>query len=340
MPYGQLRSRLVDGVDCPPVVTLPDGSIDRYWSVHRSSGERIESKSAFGELVASQGVRSLQLEAIDVRPGGQAVNAARQSHALGAPVELYGHLDAPELDGLPFETVSMGEPATVNVLSFDETVLMLSVESGAIEDWTIEDLFDAVTPAPDDWVSDGVVLVQNWAGFSGMTDALAALADVDLGDATVVFDAGDVSSASTESLESLCAVLAEVSDSVDLVVTANDRELDRLAEVVGVDDDESREAKLREALDVHAVVLHYETHAVAATPRGVDRVENFSARRIARRTGAGDRFNGALATGLAAGYPWEECLALGNACATHFIENGTTASRADLLGLLADRSVD
>lgn len=339
MTYDRLRSRLADWSDPRAVVALPDGSVDRTWNVHRGSGERVHTKSAFADLIANDHVRSLQLEPVEVAPGGQAVNAARQSHALEAPTELYGHLDAPTLDELPFDTVSMGEPAAVDVLSFDEAVLMLSVESGDIEDWTIGDLFDAVGTDRDDWLANEVLLVQNWVGFPGMTDALASLAVTDLGVTTVVFDAGDISTTATAPLERLCAALSTLGDATDLVVTANDRELERLAEVVGVDGDR-REAGLREALGVRSVVLHYETHAAAATPDGLERVENFTARRIARRAGAGDRFNGGFATGLAAGYSWATCLALGNTCATYFVENDATASRANLIEFLAERSLD
>lgn len=339
MTYDRLRSRLADWDDPREVVALPDGSVDRTWTVHRGSGERVHAKSTFADLIANGHVRSLQLEPVEVAPGGQAVNAARQSHALGAPTELYGHLDAPTLDELPFDTVSMGKPATVDVLSFDEAVLMLSVESGDIEDWMVEDLFDTIETDPDNWLTDEVLLVQNWVGFQRMTDALESLATTDLGVATVMFDAGDISATATEPLEQLCEALSTLGDAADLVVTANDRELERLAEVVGVDGDR-REAELREALGVQAVILHYETHAAAATPDGLERVENFTARRIARRAGAGDRFNGGFATGLAAGYSWATCLALGNACATYFVENDTTALRSDLIEFLSERTVD
>ncbi|WP_200530573.1 carbohydrate kinase family protein [Halorubrum sp. LN27] len=337
MQYDALRSRLDGTLDYRDVIALPDGSVDRYYGVTDATGERIATRSAFVDLISADGARSLQLTPEAVRPGGQAVNAARQVSALGPRVTLYGHLDDPALDGFSFPTVSMGSPATVHVLSFDERDLMLSVESDDIREWRVEDLFAAVPAPPDEWLSDEVVVLQNWVGVAGMTDALRALAEVDLGKATVVFDPGDVTASADEPLRALCRALGALADGCEVVLSANDGELGRLADAVGVDaTGVGREPELREVLGVDAVVLHDERRAAAATGE-MTTVENFDAERVTRRTGAGDRFDGALATGLAAGLPWGECLALGNACATHFVERGETATRRDVRSLLARR---
>lgn len=339
MVYDDLRSRLAGELNCRDVIALPDGSVDRYYDLADATGERVPTPAAFVERIAVDGVRSLKLHAEAVRPGGQAVNAARQVSALGPDVTLYGHLDHPALDGFPFSTVSMGVPATVHVLSFDEDDLMLSVESDDIREWSLDRLFEAIPAAPSEWLSDEVVALQNWVGFDGLTDAIRTLAESDLGTATIVFDPGDVTASSAEPLRALCEALGALADEAEVVVSANDRELGRLADVVGVDaSGTKREPALRDALGVDAVVLHDERRAAAATTE-LTTVENFEAARVARRTGAGDRFDGALAAGLAADLPWGECLALGNACATYFVETGDTATRDDVRSLLARRSV-
>lgn len=332
-----MRSRLADGIDPRDVVALPDGSVDRYVTVADASGDRISTRAAFADRIAS-GARSLQLTPDEVRPGGQAVNAARQVHALDASVRLYGHLDDPELGPFPFPTVSMGAPATVHVLAFEREELMLSVESPDIRDWTLDDLFAAAAVDPDEWIDDAALVVQNWAGFPGMTDALDVLAGIDLGPGPLVFDPGDISDASTDALRSLGRNLSTLDDSIPVVVSASDGELDRFATALGVDaDGTDRERRLRDELGIEAVVRHDEASAVAATAESVTAVENFDASRVARRTGAGDRFDGGLATALAADLSWPASLALGNACATQFVETGETATQTDVLDLLDAR---
>jgi sugar/nucleoside kinase (ribokinase family) len=340
MGYERLGTRLASGLDCRDVLALPDGSVDQYYAVSDAAGDRIRTREAFVDRLAGDGVRSLRLTPGEIRPGGEAVNAAEQVHALGQWVHLYGHLDDPELGPFPFPTTSMGAPATVNVLAFETAELMLSVESPDIRDWTVDDLFDAAGVAPDELVDDAVVVVQNWVGFPEMTDALRALAGVDLGPGPIVFDPGDISGAPADPLRALCAALGRLDETTDVVLTANDGELARLAAVLGVQaTGTDRDARLRADLGVSAVVRHAEPSAVAATGE-VTVVENFDADRVVRRTGAGDRFDGALATALAADLPWDDALALGNACATHFVETGETATAEDVVAMVESRAPD
>ena len=340
MSYDRLRSSLADGLECRDVVTLPDGSIDRYYTVTDARGDPVATREAFVDLLAGGEVRSIRLVPEDVRAGGEAVNTATQIHALDQVPRLYGHLDDPELGPFPFPAVSMGSPATVHVLTFDREGIMLSVESSDIRSWTLVDLFAATTVDPDDWVDDEVVVIQNWVGFPGMTDALRDLADLALGEATVVFDPGDVTGTAADDVEALCDALATVGDGATVIVTASSDEVARLLDSLGVDgDDTLPEARLREALGIKGVVRHDEARAVAATET-VTTVENLDSERVARRTGAGDRFDGGLAVGLAGDLPWAQTLALGNACATYYVENDRTATTADVLELLGSRTAD
>jgi sugar/nucleoside kinase (ribokinase family) len=337
MGYDGLRSRLAGELDCRDIVTLPDGSVDRYYAVTDATGDAIPTQDAFADRLADGAVRSLRLVPEAVRAGGEAVNTATQVHHLGQDVRLYGHLDDPELGPFPFPTTSMGTPATVHVLAFDREELMLSVESPDICSWTLPDLFATAGVDPDDWIDDGVVVVQNWVGFPEMTDALRDLTDVDLGGATLIFDPGDITTVGDGELEALCDVLTAVGNTTEVILSANEAELARLAGALAIEaDGTDREVGLRAALGVAAVVRHDEACAVAVSGE-VTSVENVDSERIVRRTGAGDRFDGGLAVGIAAGLPWEEVLALGNACAAYFVENGETATREDIITLLESR---
>ena len=46
---------------------------------------------------------------------------------------------------------------------------------------------------------------------------------------------------------------------------------------------------------------------------------------IETRTGAGDRLDAGVSAGRAAGWNWEESLAIGNLCAVKYVENNETA---------------
>lgn len=336
MGYDRLRARLEAGLDARDIVALPDGSVDRYYALRDTAGERIETRGDFAQRVAS--ARSFQLEPDEIRPGGQAVNAAIQVDALGQSVTLYGHLDDPEMAGLPFRTVSMGVPATVHVFGFDREELMFSVESEDIREWTFADLLAVVDGPPDAWLDDDVLLLQNWAGFPAMTDSMTRLAELDTGSTTVVCDPGSIAETPAADLRGLVRGLSALGEATDVVLSANDAELDSLAAALDVTaEGTARERHVREALGIDAVVRHSEAEAVAAAGK-VTTVENFDARTVVRRTGAGDRFDGGLSVGLAAGLDWELALALGNAVATYFVENGETATREAVRSLLDART--
>ena len=341
MVYEDLRSRLRDGLGGGPVATLPDGSVDRYYTVTDAAG-RIQTQAAFLDRIDVDGARSFQLVPDATYAGGQAVNTARQVDALGGQVRLYGHLDADELGPFPFPTVSLGSPATVNVLSFDREELMLSIESADICEWSLDRLFEVAEVSPDEWVDDAVVVLQNWAGIPGMTDAVRQLAQIDIGSGSVVFDPGDISATPVDSLVPLCDALRSAAETVPVVLTADDDELAALAAALDVGGRrEGPESRLRSELGIEAVVRHAERRAVAAVGEGDPTVvENFEAKRVVRRAGAGDRFDGGLAAALAADLPTAQALALGNACATYYVEHGETATCENLRALLDSRPVD
>jgi sugar/nucleoside kinase (ribokinase family) len=337
MSYDRLRSSLADGLECRDLVALPDGSVDRYYTVTDARRDPVDTLDAFLDLLAGGGVGSLRLVPDGVRAGGEAVNTATQIHALDQVPKLYGHLDDPELGPFSFPTVSMGSPATVHVLTFDREEIMFSVESPDIRSWTLADLVAATAVDPDEWLDEAVVVMQNWVGFPGMTDALRDLATLAVGEATVVFDPGDVTSAPADAIDSLCAALATLADATTVVLTANGAEIERLVEVLGIKpDDTLPEVRLRDALGIMGVVRHETARAVAATGT-ITTVENFDADRVARQTGAGDRFDGGLAVGLAADLPWDETLALGNVCATYYVQHDRTATTKALLEFLESR---
>jgi sugar/nucleoside kinase (ribokinase family) len=338
MPYARVREALREEATTS-VVCLPDGSVDQHAAVFDGRGERVATRAAFGERIAAGALRSARLEARGTHPGGQSVNAARQANALGAEVAMFGHLDHPVLD-LPFETHSMGDPTEVTVLQFEAAVVMLSRESGDIADWSFADLPDTFT---DRVAGAGALCLANWVGVPGLTEAIEELTG--LGPSCpVVFDPGDLSGSETDAVADLRRALGTLDERCPVVLSANGAELAALSGAleVATDGSPARERRLREALDIAGVVRHDEAEAVAATDDrlegGTARVANFDAAAVRRRTGAGDRFSGALATALAAGLDVPAALALANTAATYFVSHAAAGDRESLGAFLDRRS--
>lgn len=341
MPHERLVAHLSDPSATLPVVCLPDGSVDTLCRVYDGGQDLVESRERFGQRVARGDIRSVRLEEYDHQPGGQAVNAARQAHALGDDVTLFGHLDHELLD-LPFETYSMGAPAEVTVLSFDRTDLMFSREPPAIGSWSFARLHEGTQPFRARVERAGAVVLANWVSFRELTPAMRTLATYDL-DGPVVLDPGDLSGSDADEVRELAAAMARLDGTTPVVLSANGGELRAFATALGVtrDANPARERELRAALDIAAVVRHDQPAALAVTDGrfGAEtvRVANFEARALTRRTGAGDRFTAGLAHALGSDLDVESALALGNACATYFIETGETGTREALAAFLRTR---
>ncbi|NHX35213.1 MULTISPECIES: PfkB family carbohydrate kinase [Halolamina] len=345
MPYQRLARRLADD-PAPAVTTLPDGSVDRYCRLSTGALDPVDRRTTFAREAAADGRKGFDLEPRFVEPGGQAVNAAQQAHALGAGATCYGHLDDPEPDrdafaGLPFETVSMGRAARVNVLDFADSDLLLVEASPDLSAWSLADLREA---APLSAVFDAdAVVCANWVSTPGMADAFHELGDASIPRVPFVFDPGDVLGSDLDDHRELREAVRALGNRVDAVLSVNPTELRALAAAVPDPpappvDDADRLLAVRDAFDAAAVVKHGKQEALAATDGGVARVENPTVD-SRRQVGGGDRFDGGLAVGLGAGWDWPVALACGNACASHYVATSETASAGGLRKWLLDRDL-
>jgi sugar/nucleoside kinase (ribokinase family) len=334
VPYDRLTRELPES-DPSTVTTLPDGSIDHYCTLSGSGTVSLETRESFARELGSDR-SSFQFHVDTVEPGGQAVNAARQLDALGDSVTCYGHLDAPVFDPLPFETVSMGDPSTVYVFTFDDRDVMF-VRDSAVMEWTLADL-RRVADLPAVFGGDAVCC-SNWDSVPGLERAFYRLGDEDLPRVPFVFDPGDIVDRDSEGIGALHDAIAALQNTFDVVYNVNRGEVRATAEPLSgsVADDVDRLAAIREATGITAAVMHARDEAAVATGEGTRRVENYRIERPERHTGGGDRFTGGLAHALACGWDWETALACGNVCAAHYVETSETGTVEDLVGFIEDR---
>ncbi|MBP1986119.1 carbohydrate kinase family protein [Halolamina salifodinae] len=344
MPYQRLARRLAEAPS-PAVSTLPDGSVDRFCRLSAGALDPVERRTTFAREAAAGRRKGFGLEPERVEPGGQSVNTAQQAHALGADATCYGHLDDPEpgrdvFDALPLETVSMGRPAIVNILDFEDNDLLLVEASPDLADWRLADL-RAAAPLPEVFDTEAVAC-SNWVSVPGMAEAFHELGDASIPRVPFVFDPGDVLGGDAAAHRELREAIRALGASVDVVLSVNPTELRALAaalpEPPESPDDEKRVRAIRQAADAAAVVKHGKNEALAATREGIVRVDN-PVVEDRRQIGGGDRFAGGLAVGLGDGWNWETALAAGNACASHYVATGETASATTLREWLLDRDL-
>lgn len=308
------------------VAAFPDGSVDRFRQVRAPGEDAPLTVAAFREGLPDQRTREFDVRTVAFEPGGQAVNAAQQAHALGDDVRLDGHLDDDRLS-FPFETHSYGPPADVEIHQFVDGDVLYVEGDEAIADWTHE-AFESI-PAADAYVCG------NWASIDGMNDSLRALAG-DL-DGVFVLDPGSVAAASAGAVRDCLDALGALDRAAEVVLSVNGRELAAIADAAGVAADT---AAVRDAAGVTHVVRHETAAATVASrdaPAPID-VPNVETDDPVRHTGGGDRFSAGFAHGLAAGGTPAAAAALGNACASYYVVTGETGTADELGAFVADHA--
>lgn len=331
----EFDERLADAPS-PTMTFLPDGSVDHRYEV-LGRGDVPLARAEFAQRVANGG-QSFTAVATGVEPGGKAVNGAVQADALGADATLFGHLDHDVFDEISVDARSMGAPATVNIYEFNDDAVMLTAQSADIRRWGDDELRAAGGERALD--ADAVVW-DNWVSFPNATDALCRAAERDGDGGVFVFDPGDVTRRSAADVAELFGALGSLSERYEVVVTGNEQEVRALGDATGADGNRRDALRaVRERAGVAAAVLHGVDRAVAATADGTVVVENFDVASSSRFTGGGDRFSAGLAFALATGWEWEGALRLGNACASHYVETGSTGDADDLSGFVAEAETD
>lgn len=312
------------------VTALPDGSVDRRYRVLDPSGDTISRVDFAARLL--DGAKTFLTEPVGTEPGGMAVNAAIQVDALGARTRLAGHLDDPVFDQLGFETVSMGAPATVDVYEFLANAVMLTDESRDIRSWRFHDLRAALGDQLEDWLGADAVICSNWSSIATMTAAFEDLATLSITGNWFVVDPGDVRIREPDDIVELGHSLGALDDSFDVVLNPSDDEVTAIADALEIDAPSVTVAlqEIRDRAGITAAVVHTVPLAAVATRTETVRVPNYEARGPMRFTGGGDHFTGGLAVALAAGARWDVALELANACATHYVASGETATNQAL----------
>lgn len=335
--YAALVDRLTDDVAETPrrIVSLPDGSVDHCYQVTGPGGKRLASSEALGEVLVDE-VETVPLEQTEIRAGGQAVNAALQIHELGDTAALIGHIDHPILATLPFETHSMGTPSTIRVFKFDDGECLFPEREGRTLNWGIDDLLAVV-----DWDTvdrADALCCTNWVSFRGLTDVFERLAESPE-TCPVIVDPGAIGLVDQTAVTELLNALTTADAAHEVVLSVDRHEYETAADIADVTADTPKAllSKLRSTLELTGIVFHGADEAIAATREGTTVVETLEVDEPVLTMGAGDRFSGGLACGLARDWSWDEALALGNACASFFVETGETATRSDLLSFIGDR---
>lgn len=320
------------------VSAFPDGSVDVRYEVG-TGGERFEETDEFAAAIDADHTDVVSLDRIATEPGGHATNLAAQADRLGDDVTLAGHLGDPIFDDLPFETVSMGDPGRVSICEFDDGDVLFAENSAALGEWTIGDLDDALGDDVESFLIADAVCCTNWTSIESLPRELGRLTRFGADGSWFLVDPGSPGGRTESDVELLLDALEGLTDGYDVVLAGNPREIDWLADGIGAQHDDVAAGlqKLRAEAGLTAAVSHGTETAVVATERGITASENFDVE-PSRGTGGGDRFDAGLVYGLVRDWEWSASVCLANACASQYVETGTTGTPTEIASFLRDRA--
>ncbi len=319
----------------------------------------------FGACLAGRRARScsFELRRITVKQGGNMPILALALGTLGCRVDCIGTLGYPRVDPL-FEPLgsrgtilSYADPGATLALEFGDGKVMLYTPPGSDVSW--ETLRERVG---DGRLSEAIrnchlVGLLNWAelansqalweGLLGMADAEGARPG-----ALLVADLSDCSGRSAGELSEVLGLLARYRDRYRVLLSMNEGEAHAVHAVLtgekpGGDTRSDRVdacgrlcGAIGRRLGVFALVIHARDRACAWTDRGLSIVGTRVVTGAVFGTGGGDNFNAGLCAGLLLDSGMEECLAMGNAAASFYVETGRSPALPELarsLGNYPDR---
>lgn len=344
-----------------PVVIGFDGFVDEMITVvlERKDLETFTPVSdikTFGELIAAAaGHSSLREIAVNqVDPGGCAVNMGDGLLGFGIPVDLFATLGNPvhpafaEMAKRCRSVRSWGdEPGRTLAFEFTDGKLMFS----AVRQLGDFDAAHARTCLEDGayaaaCAEAGLIAMTNWSLYPRMTEVWRVLAEevfTKLPEGKRVFvDLVDPSSRSAEDIRAMLETLPLLAGGgAKLTLGVNGNEANLLCDLLGLERAGNMEAavaeqakRLRAALGIDEVVVHWIRYAAVSGPDGDASVEGPFCAKPRKSTGAGDRFNAGYALGLLLGFSPCERLRMAAGASGFFVREARSATVDGLAGFL------
>ncbi len=356
----ELRARAARLASLPVVIGF-DGFVDEMITVvlERKDLETftpVPDIKTFGGLIsAAAGHSSLrEITVNNVDPGGCAVNMGDGLLGFGIPVDLFATLGDPlhpafaEMTGRCRSVHSWGdEPGRTLAFEFADGKLMFSAvrqladfDAAHVRECLKDGAYAAACAGA------GLIAMTNWSLYPRMTEVWRVLADEVFAalpaGKRIFVDLVDPSSRSAGDIRGMLDMLPRLAKGgAKLTLGVNGNEANLLCELLGLDKAENAEAsvaeqakRLRTALDVDEVVVHWIRYAAVSGPDGDASAEGPFCAKPRKSTGAGDRFNSGYALGLLLGFSPRERLRLAAASSGFFVREARSASVDELADFL------
>ena len=347
--FSQPRGQVIFGID---------GYIDEVWQIieTRESVQKYtlrETMKSFGELIMHCGEGGVSNEIIRKRRtyGGFCANTGKAAASMGAKTTLLGMFGKNSIEPAfqPIQEVanlvSLSDPAVSHIFEFVDGKIMLPY----IQEVTGFNWESLVSALPQSQLKElyqnaDIVALGYWSLMPAFDEIITGLCENFLpadGSQRMFFDFADIRKRDRVYLEQTLDLLNRLSKQYNLpmMLSLNEHEAALLFSYYGQVFDEAKPqastqglAALRAKLGLQELIVHTPRFAAAASAdEGAVMVPQRYCERPVITTGAGDNFNGGYIAASFCNLNLEERLMVGNAATGFYVQNGRSATVADLL---------
>ena len=330
-----------------------DGFVDEIIHVVRKrfdidTFDRIETITEFGERISRAAGLSANLEfvPVQVKMGGNGAIFANSLLEYGADVTYVGSVGKPVVHPVFQSLVEKGkvyslcDPGHTDALEFNDGKVMLGKHEclSAIRWDVFKEVFGGVEKIAEVMAKCDMMSMSNWTMIPYMNevwDGIIREVFPLLPDWTekplAFFDLADPEKRSKGDILEGLMLVSKYEQKFRTVLGLNEKEAFEIAEVYGIDVDESlpRDAKMEtlikdifDKLGIYCLVVHPTMEAMAYTAEsGYVRVEGPYCAKPVLTTGAGDNFNAGFCLGQTLGLTVEQSLLAGVSTSGFYVRN-------------------
>ncbi len=288
-----------------------------------------------------------------VKLGGNGPIMANALRAYGIPLTYIGNLGDPNIHPVFEEfaqacTVhSIAEPGYTDAVEFDDGKLMLGKHAALpLVNWKNIVARVGIEKLKSIFQSASLIALVNWTMLPFMSDIfskiLGQIAPSLTGPRRIMFfDLADPSKRLREDITTVLRQISKFQKYFNTILGLNLHESHLVAEVLGLSDKPQTPrdvaalaARIREALQIEAVVIHPTKFAAAATAAEQAHLAGPYIAKPLITTGGGDHFNAGFCLGFMLNAPLPVCLQLAVATSGFYVRNAKSPTISDLKNFL------
>ncbi len=331
-----------------------DGFVDEIIHVvdkrqNHDNYERIKYIETFSERIAQCAGLSANIELVPIQTkvGGNGPIMANAVMAQGHEVVYIGALGQTQIDPVfkevseRFNTViSLTDPGHTDALEFYDGKIMLGKMNNLVEvSW--DKLTENISKQEIEKILSNTELVAftNWTMLSNLNSIMIEFDNIikTLKNKPKVFiDLADPKKRTDEDVLEVLKIISNFESNT--VLSMNQNESTIISQVLDIKDDdiESRANKLRQKLDISAIVIHPVKGATISHNKENRWIDGPYTPEPKLTTGAGDNFNAGFCNGWINGLEPSEAIAVGVCTSGFYVRNGYSPSKSELSKFMAE----